>query len=148
MVTQAKLQALRNGKKAGTAGWWSLDFEGSECFSHFIRDLGRLFEQDDVLVLKGDRMHPKVRDYLSGRSAVREGVFQLPLTIDNLHGLFLLSQRYTVQDICDWVKVLRQGTVILDGSDISGRACKVRPEIEERKVKEFCERVEATYSKA
>jgi hypothetical protein len=62
-----------------------------------------------------------------------------------MNGLYDLSLRHTVADLCGRLEVRAGKNVVLDGQSISERACRLSAEVPEEKVRKFCKSVKASY---
>lgn len=118
-------------------------------FSEFLRQLPRLLPSNSVLCLEGVDV-PEIEAYLRERPAIYENeldqgflktrpkIYYMPITEENLRGFAALSERYAEPEVCDHLRVYRDGKIILSWHDLPSDPFYVANEIDEAALRRFC----------
>ena len=122
----------------------------------FLRQLPTLMPSDSVLCLEGVEASD-VEKYLHKRTATLENetdqgflrmrpkVFYMPITEDNLQELAILAEGYAEPEVCDHLRVYRNGKIILSWHDLPSDPFYLASEIDEVALKKFCDGLGCTY---
>lgn len=118
-------------------------------FSEFLRQLSKLAPNNSILCLEGIDV-PDIESYLQRRPATYENetnqgflkmrpkIFYMPITEENLQGFAALSERYAEPEICNELRVYRNGKIILSWHDLPSDPFFVASEIDEAALRKFC----------
>lgn len=118
-------------------------------FSEFLRQLPKLAPLHSILCLEGVGVL-EIESYLQERPAAYENeigqgflkmrpkIFYTPVTEENLQSFAALSERYAEPEICEHLRVYRDGKVILSWHDLPSDPFYVSSEIDEADLRKFC----------
>ena len=122
----------------------------------FLRQLPDLMPSGSVLCLEGVDAGD-VEKYLQKRPATYENetdngffgmrarVFYMPVTEENLQELAILAEAYAEPEVCNALRVYRNGKVVLSWNDLPFDPIYLASEIDEEALKKFCDGLGCTY---
>lgn len=125
-------------------------------FPTFLRNLPILVPADSVLCLEGTPADD-VEVFLSERPAIypnqldqgflsmRQKLYYVPATHENLQGLADLAEHHAEPEICDHLRVYYEGKAILAWHDIIDDPMDIDSQVDESSVNAFSKELGTTY---